>query len=992
MKTLSFLLLWLPMVGIPQSIDTNRIIMEIDSLVGLSTELTDTRKFDEALSLGEQSLKRCEETLGKKHNKYAFCLFAIGRAYHLKSDYESAASFYEKSKEVRIHTVGASHDDYAKIITNLADVYFRKGEYEKAEKLHLEARSIHELNVGKQHISYSNSQTNLGVLYRYMGRYEDAEPCVKEALAIRKVLLGTEHPIYAQSLTNLAILFWAKNDFEKAEPLYLNSVQVFGRALGEEHPYYATSLMNLSLLYSRMGRLKEAEKALQKAIAIQQKTIGEEHPSYAVSLFNLGEVYYTQYRLTEAEGKFIQAKSILGKTKGKEHSQYAACLNVLANLNYEMGDLEKAETYFQEGKDIRENNLGKDHPEYAVSLSDMADFYYGTGSYNLSEKYHLQAIEIREKILGKQHDDYILSQTSLAILYNKMDFAEQAANLYYQAIESRKSQLSTAARFLSEQELFHYIHLLDQDLNRNYSFALTSIRKFKDNNFRANCYNHALFYKSLLLTASGQIKRIAGQNPEIQNKYKQLLSFRRRLSQEYSKPIEERQKVEQLEITANSLEKEMVKTVAGFDNLLKQVNWGELQENLKPNEAALEFIHFNYYAPDRTDSVMYAALLLRSGNAQPVFIPLCEQKEISLLFDLPNDRHSDYVNRLYNSTDQKKLYQLIWEPIEQHLQDVQTIYFAPSGILYRLNLNAIPINETKTLADKHQLIHLNSTRQLAISSKATSNNNKALLYGGIEFNLDTTAIASNNGTLSNTVATRTRGELDFENTDSTLRGGQWNFLKWTAVEANSLQFILERSDIEAEVVSGLDATEESFKKIGTVEPSPRILHLATHGFFFPDPESESVGGGESEPVFKTSDHPMIRSGLIMAGGNYAWKNGKPFKPNMEDGILTAYEISQMALSKTELVVLSACETGLGDIKGNEGVYGLQRAFKIAGAKNLIMSLWQVPDFQTQELMTTFYTEWLQEKKTIAEALRSAQKQMREKYKDPFFWAGFVLVE
>ena len=136
----------------------------------------------------------------------------------------------------------------------------------------------------------------------------------------------------------------------------------------------------------------------------------------------------------------------------------------------------------------------------------------------------------------------------------------------------------------------------------------------------------------------------------------------------------------------------------------------------------------------------------------------------------------------------------------------------------------------------------------------------------------------------------------------------------------------------------------------------------------------------------------MRSGLVLAGGNHAWRKGRPARPDIEDGILTAYEISQLDLSHTELVVLSACETGLGDIQGNEGVYGLQRAFKIAGAKYLIMSLWQVPDYQTQQLMSSFYRFWLDEKMTIPNAFRAAQKSMRKKFKDPFFWAGFVLVE
>ncbi|MCB0612543.1 MAG: CHAT domain-containing protein, partial [Phaeodactylibacter sp.] len=142
---------------------------------------------------------------------------------------------------------------------------------------------------------------------------------------------------------------------------------------------------------------------------------------------------------------------------------------------------------------------------------------------------------------------------------------------------------------------------------------------------------------------------------------------------------------------------------------------------------------------------------------------------------------------------------------------------------------------------------------------------------------------------------------------------------------------------------------------------------------------------------KASEHPLIRSGLLLAGANYAWQAGQPLGKR-EDGILTAYEISQMDLRHTELVVLSACETGLGDIRGNEGVYGLQRAFRIAGAKYLIMSLWQVPDFQTQELMTFFYQKWLEEKMTVRQALKAAQEEMRQKRYEPFYWAGFVLVE
>ena len=168
-----------------------------------------------------------------------------------------------------------------------------------------------------------------------------------------------------------------------------------------------------------------------------------------------------------------------------------------------------------------------------------------------------------------------------------------------------------------------------------------------------------------------------------------------------------------------------------------------------------------------------------------------------------------------------------------------------------------------------------------------------------------------------------------------------------------------------------------------------------NGFFFPDPKESKPGEGQAigEKTFKVSDNPMIRSGLMLAGSNHAWKTGNPLSPGLEDGILTAYEISQMNLANTELVVLSACETGLGDLVGNEGVYGLQRAFKIAGAKYLIMSLWQVPDFQTQVFMTAFYKHWLERRMAVPEAFRATQAELRGRYSgEAFKWAGFVLVE
>jgi CHAT domain-containing protein len=221
------------------------------------------------------------------------------------------------------------------------------------------------------------------------------------------------------------------------------------------------------------------------------------------------------------------------------------------------------------------------------------------------------------------------------------------------------------------------------------------------------------------------------------------------------------------------------------------------------------------------------------------------------------------------------------------------------------------------------------------------------------------------------------------------------YLDGTMKEVEKIRKIGNHKGITAIVIAGNEAIEESIKNLYG-KSSPDVIHIATHGFFFPDVRKNynkiglKASGERVTQGFRSSDNPLMRSGLAFAGANHAWE-GEKIPPDVDDGILTAYEVSNMYIPNTELVVLSACETGLGEIKGSEGVFGLQRSFKMAGSDYILMSLWQIPDYQTLELMDHFYTEWLSGK-AIQEALRVAQDFMKSKYPlQPFMWAAFVLV-
>ncbi len=1034
-----------PVFLMGQAVDSVAL-KRVDSLIQVAVKLIGTSEFDDALKInaiaqelalgkfGRESIpygKACfsrgvvcyfariypeaekwyleakaiqGKTLGTAHPDYASTLNNLAYLYKDLNDFEKAEPLFLEAKSVREKAFGKESIEYAATANNLAILYWSMGNYSKAEPFYLEVRSIREKKLGKTHSEYASILNNLGYLYKDMAKYEQSESFYLEALAIREKLFGKIHASYASSLNNLANLYLEKGDYEKAEPLYLEAKAIQEKLFGKEHEDYAMSVHNLGLLYWQIGNYDKAESFYLESKAIRETTLGKNHEDYVWSLTSLGTVYFKTNELEKAESYFLEALAIREKNLGKTHPNYATSLSNLGSLYQTMGNYEKAEPLLLEAHAVNEKALGKTHLGYAFSLTTLATLYLAKKEYKKSISFTLEAKAIQLQLLGETHPDYISLLYGLGLSYWLVrDFEPAKLNLLA-TISTEKNLFIKASTYLSEWELSTYVHTLEDRLNNYFSFTQNQ------RDMAGICYDNILFHRSFVLNNVAKVRKLASSDQNAELNFNELKSYRRRLAAEYSKPTADRQNVTDLEEKANNLEKALTRTVAGFGEAIRQVNWPEIQQKLKPNEAAIEFIHYQFVNPNPTDSLMYAALVLRPGMKQPAFIPLFEAKQLDTLLKAPGKTKPEYINQLYALSNPKKsLYQLIWKPLEQELVGASTVYYSPSGLLHRLNLNAIPVptptlaqNKNQTLAERYQLIELGSTRQLVMAAPKTivdttnaKNTMAAQLYGSIQYEMDSSASKVAAVDLNKNTSTAPRG-IGFGLADSTLRGGKWGYLKWTEVEINTLELILTDVGLKADVHKAYAATEESFKRIGADNPSPRIVHLATHGFFFPDPKSQTKNeptlNGANEPVFKISEHPMIRSGLILSGGNHAWQTGKPLRPGFEDGILTAYEISQMNLSNTELVVLSACETGLGDIQGNEGVYGLQRAFKIAGAKYLVMSLWQVPDFHTQELMTTFYSKWLEYKMSIPDAFRAAQKVMKDKFKEPFYWAGFVLVE
>lgn len=961
-----------------------------------------TRRYEESEALHLEVKDIRAKIIGEQHPDHTSSLNNLGQLYKFMGQLEKSEQFHLEALRLREEAHGKESQAYIQSANNLANLYdYYLGDYAKAEDFYIEVKDLQGKMAGKESVAYAQSLTNLGSLYYYAGDYEKAEPYLVEANEIQYRVQGTDNVDYANTITDLANLYADQGLYEKAELLYREVLDLYRRIQGAESLNVAIAQQNLAILYVNLNNYQEAIDLYESAAEVEKKLKGRENPEYAQSLNNLAVMYVRVKQLEKAEALYMEAKEIREKILGKRHPDVASNLWNIASLYEEQGKLSEAETYFHEAEDIRREVLGTNHPDYAVSLSGLGSIKQRLGAYEEAEQYFLKAQEIRTNVLGKNHPSFAAGLNELSDFYWSVGDLGKADSLLRISIPLERSFLINASRFTSEKELEAYIQRFKGNLNRIYSLAQT-YSNLSLATKRAS-YESVLFHKGFLLNAASQMRKLSEGDSTSMELFAQLQKQRRRLAEEYSYPLEWQGNISKLEAVCDSLERVLARQVAGADQALSQTSAMEVLEHLKQGEAAVEFVHYDFVHPEVTDSVMYAALILRPGKDSPAFVPLFESRDLSKLVDNQEGDQAGNVNRLYGQASrgvkpkkrtQTGLKALDWKPLLAELEGVQTIYYAPSGLLHRINFAAVPISDEEILADRYRLVQLNSTRQLVFTDRKSQKNATAFLMGGIQYDGDPDSIPDIEQNEAAPSLLAAGNGMNFQVADRNLRNNSWQYLYWTDKEVTVIDSLLNQNNIQSTLLKGSEASEDAFREMAFRPPSPTILHLATHGFFFSDPTEESSlkdSLKSSAPVFQQSLHPMIRSGLVIAGGNDTW-SGKSPSVSGSDGILTAYEISQMDLSDTELVVLSACETGLGDIEGNEGVYGLQRAFKIAGAHYLIMSLWQIPDRETMEFMTTFYQKWLRDKQSIPEAFRLTQKAMRERYPDPFVWAGFVLVE
>lgn len=557
------------------------------------------------------------------------------------------------------------------------------------------------------------------------------------------------------------------------------------------------------------------------------------------------------------------------------------------------------------------------------------------------------------------------------------------------AHEREKNVLEKITSFFSVTEIQNYIFVNKKQGAITYSYVQNHPNQYPSLN--SAIYENQLLLKNLSLRNQQRIKATIEKNGDtnLKEKYQRFLDNKRYITKIEELPAAQKPATyDQLKAETESLEKEITRLSSTFAEAKKSlsVTWKQIQEKLKPNDVVIDLVSFNYYNNKWTDSTMYGAFVIKKDSKFPKFVSLFEEKQLAVLLERNNKAHDSIQSKIINKQySDKEISDLFYKPLEAELKNSNTIYLAPSGLAHQINFKALPVNTNQTLGEKYKLILLGTTTTLVDYKPLTINkkdNFEIVLYGGINYNKKQVEVYKEAYPNElNDLATRS-GILEF------------NYLPGTNDEVNKINKEAIMYNFKTTIKTESAATEESVKQLSG-KANPFILHLATHGFFFENTKQELSDLDKNIPVeakkriYLASEDPMMRSGLLLAGANNSWRKTNN-ETNADDGILTAKEIANLDLSNCKLVVLSACETGLGQINGSEGVFGLQRAFKMAGVQNIIMSLWKVPDAQTSELFENFYAACFSGK-SIQEAFSEAQNKMKEKY-SPYYWAGFVLLE
>lgn len=932
------------------------------------------------------------------------------RALVKQGDYAKAIPVFDRAMAAATRSYGANDQRTDVIVNELAAAYFSQKRYREAEPLFQRVLKNTEARRGPQDTEVATALNNLGALYNGLGNYPRAEATYLRSYQILTAALGPNHPDLATNYNNLASVYHNLGDDARSLSLYRQSLQLYESATPKDELLVANSLNNLAAAHIALSQPEQAEPLYRRALQIRESRLGSEHPSVAITLNNLASLLQDQKRYDLAEPLYLRSMKIREKKFGADHPDVATTLNNLASLFRKQGRFADAEKFHLRALEIREAKLGKTHPLVASSLNNLAGLYKDMDQDERAVPLYQRSLSIRQARNGGDHPDVAQSFNNLGFLHAKLGNWKDAAAGFDQSRRIVRKHVSQILPTLSEPEQLAFLKGTDEHyLHGALSLALQ----------RRDDPGVAELSASWVLNAKGVSQQAISQrivqardlgDPAVAPGVEKLQEIRRDLVR-LSRSADETDGAERLKRVAQLREEEqkLARQVAEATGRPVQDSlWVELADVRRALTAGTVLVEiarfrnrdFRAKAGDeaRWQSPHYAAWiipkqdagevkLLDLGEAEPIEKAVRDVREAlvaapeAIRTEGEPDAEQQLLARL------QALAQVTLHPIATQFGSAENVVLSLDALLWLVPWSALPLPDKTYAIEKYKLTLVVSGRDVAVPPYKTKLG-PAVIVADPNYDLgpaeSITAIkALFRGRLPARLFSKVRPAIEMP-TVARLPG--------TAAEAQAIMPKLEsytgKPPLKYTAEYALEGMLKNLRQ-------PQVLVLSTHGFFREDQvvngEDEEQSGGRIRRG-KPLENPLLRCGLLLAGSN---SRELAALEEADDGVLTGLEVVSADLRGTELVVLSACETGLGEVRTGEGVAGLRQAFQLAGSQAVLATLWEIPDAQTARLMSDFFTN-LSDGKGNGDALRQAQLKMIEARRErggaahPFFWAAFTL--
>ncbi len=1021
----------------------------LDQIVGCLYKSGKERGGD-ARQLAERALGLRERLQGCDHPDTAGSAVGLADVLRRNADFAAARPLYERALDVRERTFGSEAAEVAESLHGLANLHFDTGDYAGAKRLLERALTIRTRVFGPGSPEVADTQVNLGSVARNTGDYPGARSLFERVLAIRETVLGPDHVSVAAVLNNLALTLKGGGDYPGARRCYERALAIWERAYGPGHPYVAGALNNLANVAHRTGDYAAARPLLERSLAIREKTLGPSHPEVAQSLTNLAILLRDAGDLKNARALLERALTIRENAQGPTHREVATTLANLGDVVADGGDLAGARAIYERALAIRERALGPQHPLVAESLHALAVVLARMGDTDAARPMTERALAIWTQSFGPDHPEVGGAMVTLAGLMARSGDREGALTAALRGEEIGRNHLRLTAHLLSEHEAlgFAAIRTSGRDLALSLAARTDASTAQRRAVWEAVAASRNVVFdavmerrRELALSATDEV---AALREELHRASDELARMLVRGTGDQA-PERARALLDAARQREERAESALAERSGEFRAHIERLTLDEVASSLPTGSALVSFVRYRHdgaagpppvpfsgsagankkrAAGDDEDA--YLAMVLRAGNGAVALVPIGPAREVDPLIArwaeeasrgvLVPGRSPAATLAAYREAG-RALRRRVWDPLAPHLRGATGAYLVPDGALHLVSWPALPVGRADYLVESGPVLHLlTSEKDVLVEARADRIGSGLLALGGPAFD-SRTALESSTpsrptpGVEPTGEAASLRavspcsglGDVRFEALPSASLEVEEIAAIWRAASVGRRPAGADRLDPASDqsggvlLLEGEAATEAAFK---AASRGRQVVHLATHGFFLGGDcpgtarATRGIGGLAARepgtPAAGGVERPVV-SGLALAGAN----ERRTASRDQEDGVLTSAEIATLDLSGVGWAVLSACDTGVGRLHGSEGVLGLQRAFRTAGVRTVIMSLWGVDDRAAREWMAALYRARLLEDMSTAAAVRAASRRVldarraRSLSSHPFYWGAFV---